>query len=115
MMRNAQASDWNTQPLPEKFVEVKLDIKLNIKQSEAVIQGFIPEEMEEKWFCYFENNILYQYRSWTGFCIDEIYFVAEGRELRAVSAKINREPEQYLNTDITEDIDRITSMLVPWR
>ena len=38
------------------------------------LYGIMPEEMEEKWFCYFENNVLYQHSSWTHIAVDEIYF-----------------------------------------
>lgn len=106
-MKTANADDWNIQPLPEQFTTLKLDILLNEQQSNAVRRGFIPDEMEEKWFCYFDNNTLYQHRSWTGVCIDEVTFVLENKQLRAISAKVNRDSTQYTNIDDAEDIKRI--------
>lgn len=93
-MKIATADDWETLLLPEHYTTIALDILLSERHSDLVKMGFIPDEMEEKWFCYFKDNTLYQHRSWTGVCIDEIDFVTEGKQLRAVSAKVNREPSQ---------------------
>ena len=110
-MRQATANDWDIQPLPEQHTTLALDILLSETQSNAIRQGFIPDDMGEKWFCYFENNQLFQFRSWTGICIDIIQLQPEGNQLRATSARVNRDPKQYNNTDDAEDIERITEML----
>lgn len=107
----ATANDWDISPLPNTYTTIALDILLTERQSNAVKMGFIPEEMGEKWFCYFDNNTLYQHRSWSGHCIDQIKFIAEGNQLRADSAKVNRDSSQYSNTDDAEDVKRITEML----
>ena len=31
--------------------------------------GHIPQEMEDKWFGYIEEDTLHIHRRWTGFCI----------------------------------------------
>ena len=107
----AKASDWNIHPLPEHYKTLKIDILLDENKSDVIRLGVIPDDMAEKWFCYFDNNILYQHRSWSGYCIDVIEFVAEGNQLRAVNAKVNRDASQYTNTDDAEAVTRITEML----
>jgi 8-oxo-dGTP diphosphatase len=67
--------------------------------------------MEDKWFLYYEGNTLYMHRSWTGFCIAQVHFVPEGNGLHAVSAEINRDPEQYAGTDDAADIALIERMV----
>ena len=107
----AKVDDWDIHALPEQYTTLKLDILLDETQSDAIRRGVIPDDMGEKWFCYFDNNTLYQHRSWSGHCIDVIEFVAEGNQLRAVSARVNRDASQYSNTDDAEDVTRITEML----
>lgn len=34
--------------------------------------GLIPQEMEDKWFIYFEDGWLFFHRSWTGYCIYQV-------------------------------------------
>jgi len=31
--------------------------------------GLVPEEIEDKWFIYWEDDTLFFHRSWTGNCI----------------------------------------------
>lgn len=112
----ATKDSWeNLQPMPERCVELRLDITLSPFQAKRVRQGFIPAAMEDKWFAYFDGGILYQHRSWTGFCIDKIYFdETPNGGLHATRAVVNRNASQYSNTDDEEDrcrIDRMVSEL----
>jgi hypothetical protein len=98
--------------MPPQAAVISLDIILDRKQAARVRQGYIPAIMEEKWFAYFEDNVLYQHRSWTGICIDQIHFVSEGAGLRATHARVNRDPRQYGETDDAADVHRITEMVL---
>jgi 8-oxo-dGTP diphosphatase len=103
--------DWMTEEIPDRFVTLPLDFYLGPKDAEAIRKGYIPSAMEEKWFSYFVDNKLYQHRSWTGFLIDRISFVEERGGLRAVQADVNRQREQYSQTDDAEDVARIELMV----
>ncbi len=107
----ATAAGWNIRPLPERHTVLRLDFVLSSAEAAAIRKGFIPQVMEEKWFSYYANDTLFQHRSWTGFCIDRVHFVPEGLGLRATHAEVNREPEQYGETDDAADIQRIESMV----
>lgn len=98
--------------MPEIFTTIKLDVSLNTQQAASIRQGFIPVAMEEKWFAYFENNILFQHRSWTGLCIDQIHFVEENDGLRATHAEVNRARSQYSETDDKVDLQRIEEQII---
>lgn len=100
----ATAADWKNKPLPARHVALKLDFDLDAAESACVRHGLLPLEMEDKWFLYYQGNALYMHRSWTGVCIARVHFVSEGDRLHAVSAEINRDPEQYAGTDDTADI-----------
>ena len=104
-------SDWKSRDMPARFVTLSLNFTLNALEAANIQKGFIPTEMEEKWFAYFANNILYQHRSWTGFCIDQVHFVPQADGLRARHAEVNREPGQYQCTDDAEDGRRIEKMV----
>lgn len=107
----ACAADWNIRPLPERHSVLRLDFKLDADEAAAIRKGFTPQVMEEKWFSYYANDTLFQHRSWTGFCIDQVHFVPVGNGLRATHAEVNREPEQWGETDDVADIRRIESMV----
>lgn len=107
----ACAADWNIRPLPERHSVLRLDFTLGADEAAAIRKGFIPQVMEEKWFSYYAYDTLFQHRSWTGFCIDQVHFVPLGNGLRATHAEVNREPEQWGETDDAADIRRIESMV----
>jgi len=107
----ATATDWKNKPLPARHNALKLDFHLDAAESACVRHGLLPLEMEDKWFLYYEGSTLYMHRSWTGVCIARVHFVPEGDGLHAVSAEINRDPEQYAGTDDTADIALIERMV----
>ena len=108
--------DWETRPLPRKRVEITLDLDFDESAMSRIRKGFLPRVMEEKWFAWFEEPILHFHRSWTGFCIYQIRFEKEENGWRAVSAKVNRNPNQYTETDDIADqrfiADLIDGLLV---
>lgn len=110
-LRAAQQDDWSIQDLPSKHTTVALDLIFDAQQCALMGLGFIPTRQEEKWFSYFADNILYQHRSWTGFCVDKVHFKPYKNGLIATHAEVNRDPEQYSCSDDQEDIRRITDML----
>jgi hypothetical protein len=58
-------------------------------------KGFLPGEMEDHWFAWFENPFLYLHRSWTGFCIYQVDFIREGDAWVARYALVNQDPTQH--------------------
>ena len=110
-MQAATRADWRIQDMPTEHVALALDFTLSAQEAARVRLGFIPTCMEEKWFAYFADNTLHHHRSWTGYCIDQIFFEADGDGLRATHAKVNRNPEQYAETDDEQDIQRIETMV----
>lgn len=107
----AIGKDWRIEAMPVSHVRLALDFELDAAEAAAIRLGYVPAEMEQKWFAFFEGSTLYQHRSWTGYCIDQIHFVEHAGGLRATHAEVNRDPEQYSNTDDAEDIRRIEEMV----
>jgi hypothetical protein len=77
------------------FVRVSVHLEYDAAAMARIRKGFLPSDMREKWFVWFEEPILHLHKSWTGFCIYEIHFISSGTGARAKFAWVNRDPEQY--------------------
>ena len=108
--KNAERSDWQALDMPEKHDTFILKRRFTNKELCNLRRGNIPQEMEDKWFFYVKDNILFAHRSWTGICIF-IMEIADNGENRVT---VNRDPEQYKNTDPEEDIKLIGNLLNWW-
>ncbi len=61
----AEATSWKREPF-KKGVPIPLSLEIHKGQIERISKGLIPQEMEDKWFIYFEEPYLFLHRSWTG-------------------------------------------------
>ena len=100
--RAAQKDDWKTFPMPEQQEQFTIPLAVSDQEYESIKLGYIPREMEDKWFLYMDRDTLYIHRSWTGFCIYVIHFASDRRSARVIA---NRDPSQYTNTD--QETDRL--------
>jgi len=92
----ARRQSWkNIQPLPQQRATVSLDRTFSEEEYELIRRGVIPEVMEDKWFIFLEEDVLYFHRSWTGFCIYQVRMKKEGAEYRVVEALVNRNPLSF--------------------
>ncbi len=94
---------WETSPLPSARTEFSLDLEYDDSAMTKIRKGFLPKGMEHKWFAWYEEPVLHLHRSWTGNCIFQVRFVHADGRWRAVTAEVNRNPEQYSQTDVNED------------
>jgi len=113
-MKIARRSGWDIEPMPVQRSEIKVSRTFSGEEMEQIRRGMVPEQMEDKWFIFWEEGTLYFHRSWTGFCIYELQFEQSGSTWAAESLIANRDKEQYAVTDDVEDalmvsylIDRI--------
>lgn len=72
-MECAVKSDWKTIEMPPERDIFSLDMKLTEEEFFALKMGQVPQEMEDKWFSYFEDGT------------------------------VNRNPEQYHETSLAQD------------
>lgn len=111
-MKPAQKTDLNVLlSMPAKHISVALDRVFSKDEAALLKLGFVPQEMQDKWFIYFENNVLHFHRSWTGYCMYQVSFVQEGERLRMTQAIVNREPEQYGETHVERDQEMISQVI----
>ncbi|MFC7734275.1 NUDIX domain-containing protein [Roseomonas sp. GCM10028921] len=108
--------DWTTTPLPDRRTGIVLNLPYSDAAMERIRRGFLPASMEDRWFAWFEDDLLYLHRSWTGYCYYQVIFEREGEDWRAAWADLNRDPAQYENTDDEWDrtliLDVIDNLLV---
>lgn len=107
----AKKSDWKTKPLPRHRETFQLGLHFSSGEMERIRQGFVPRVMEDKWFLYFSEDVLHVHRSWTGYCIYRAHFRPERVGFTLTHAEVNRNPEQYTETDITEDSGHLWNVI----
>lgn len=92
-------SDWKTLEMPQENEEFILECSLSNEDIELIKEGFLPKEMEDKWFMYYEDDKLFIHRSWTGYCI----YIVDMSEMNKLKVIVNRDPEQHKETDVERD------------
>ena len=102
-MHTARPTDWRAEALPSSRTTIGLDHTFSPQEMERIRRGVVPEEMEDKWFIYWQDDALFFHRSWTGFCIYVVRFAAEGGSYRMAEAHVNRDPSQYAETSDERD------------
>ncbi len=107
----ACAADWDIHPLPKQRRKLPLDRTYDARAAARIIKGFIPAEMEQKWFAWFDGTVLHLHRSWTGNCIYRVAFVPDPVGLRAVFAWANRDPAQFTETDDAADATQVIALI----
>lgn len=95
----AKPTDWNTKPMPEKNACISLNREFSEDQMAKIKVGVVPEEMEDKWFVFFKDDVLYFHRSWTGYCIYMLQFKQIDNEWLATEFIVNQDAHQYMETD----------------
>ena len=110
-MKAAQPSDWKTKALPSKRTSLALDRFFSRQEMEAIRMGVIPRQMEDKWFVYWKDGDLYFHRSWTGFCTYIVHFKDQEGGARMFKAEVNRDPDQYTETDNAYDAQLIAYLV----
>lgn len=99
-MVKAKKADWKTCEMPNETASFRLDINMTEDEYSILQNGHVPQEMEDKWFAYFENDTLFVHRSWTGVCIYRIRF---SKNRKTADVTVNRDSAQYAETNLEKD------------
>ena len=78
---------------------------------ECIRRGLVPEQMEDKWFIYWESGNLFFHRSWSGYCIYVALFADEGDCCKMTQAEVNRNKRQYSETSDRRDAEMISYLV----
>jgi len=71
---NAEVTSWKRKPFTEG-VSIPFHLEIQKGQIDHINKGLIPQEMEDKWFIYYEEPYLFLRRSWTGQPVYRLKFV----------------------------------------
>lgn len=107
----AKRDDWKTIPMSERHTSLSVDRHYAPDEMKSIQQGVIPDSMDDKWFIFFEDDVLYCHRSWTGCCIYQAEFERVGDHFQVSRLLVTRDPEEYKITDDAYDI-RLFAFLV---
>ena len=96
-------SDWKTREFSKPH-PIAVNFRLSETNYARIRCGLLPEEMEDKWFAYFEDGRMCFHRSWTGFKIYEARIRKDGPVYTVSEITVERDGEFYSGTDDDEDI-----------
>jgi len=108
--QKATRNSWKREPFPE-HTRLNFNRTFTADEHEQISYGFIPESMDHHWFIYLEEERLYFYRSWTGFCIYEVGLERNGNAYDAAEILVNRNPDQYGGTDDKYDAALVSFLI----
>lgn len=94
-----QKTDWKTIEMPAQTEQFVIEKTFTDTEIDYLKEGHRPQEMEDKWFMYYEDHKLFIHRSWTGYCIYIIDLSESGR----LNITVNRNPGQYKEGSIESD------------
>lgn len=76
-----------------------------------MVRGFVPKEMEDRWFIFYEEGWLYFHRSWTGFCVYALRLESVPAGVRVAESWVSRDPAEYTCTDLDEDRETVAVLI----
>lgn len=98
-------------PLPSKREAFELTAAFSKAEAERMRLGHKAEEMEDKWFVFFEEGWLYFLRSWTGICIYALRLESTPDRVRVAEGWANREEGQTLSDNIEVDRQNVRDLI----
>ena len=110
-LKAATRHSWKTQALPEARARIPFARDFDARERGRIAAGIVPQQMEDKWFIFQEDDWLFFHRSWTGVCIYAVRLGYVGLGSTVEEAWANRDPGQYAKTDEAYDV-RMLSFLI---
>ncbi len=84
-----------TKPMPDVTVELEVDRTFTQKEYQYLQQGVIPQDQDDRWFIYCENDWLFLHRSWTGHCIYKVHLEPCEEGCKIAKVWSNGDPSQF--------------------
>ena len=110
--RIANRESWHKLgSLPEARKELHLRREFTAEEYDCLARGFIPQDMDDKWFIFLETNHLYFHRSWTGHLIYQVRLRKENEQCFVDEVLVNRDPAQYGVTDDDHDVALLSFLI----
>ena len=104
--------DWNDvtpirrpEPIPPP------QMLLSNAEMQEIATGYVPMDMNDKWFAFMEHDCLYLHRSWTGLGIYEVTFAAKETGFMITSARVESNPESYKRDSAMGECERLRDLI----
>lgn len=115
----AQPSDWKCTPAPAPSLRVDLGYQATYTEAQYAVlaHGFVPQDMDERWFVVLDDGWLNLYRSWTGIHIYGLHLAHNPDGGWTVDESwVSRKPEEYNppfreGDGLEHDRETVTSIL----
>jgi hypothetical protein len=106
-------SDWKTEPLPNKKCNLGVTGYIWDKDAEKILEGYKPQDMDDKWFIYSESGWVYFVRSWTGHHIFglKLHPTSAGSSI-ITESWVNSNPEEFNSPEKETNIKLIKNLLL---
>ena len=91
----ANRDSWKTLPPPIERADLGYSCHYTGIELARLKRGLIPEDMDDKWFIFFEEPWLYLHRSWTGACIYGLRLEPTPRGATVAESWVTRDPDHY--------------------
>lgn len=99
-------ADWKTSEFSNP-INISMNLQLSETHMVRIRHGLLPEQMEDKWFAYFENGCINFHRSWTGAKIYEAKIQKSDAHYIVSEFAVERDVKLYTNTDDGSDAESL--------
>lgn len=110
-MSPATRTSWKTLPAPAMRERLEVPEIFSDLAGERMIEGHVPNDMDDRWFIYFENGWLHFHRSWTGALVFALRLDGCAAGVRIVEGWASRESEQYRSQGIEHDRKMVVGLI----
>lgn len=93
----ALRGDWKKHPMAATRLALDVQGIFSTQEMARVWRGHVPQCQEEKWFVYYEDDVLHAYRSWTGWAFFRIYFQRDGTRWSIRRCEVTQHPLDNAN------------------
>ena len=107
----ATMESWPTTPIPAQREPLGFSACFDAAESETLKRGFVPSDMDDRWFICFDAGWLRFYRSWTGVCIFGLRLEAGPAGTCVVESWVNRDPDPDRGVDIKDDRELVQRLI----
>jgi ADP-ribosylglycohydrolase len=108
----AKKTDWKTEEMPDEVEALSIQRFFSPTEFERIRLGLIPKQMEDKWFIYYDNDVLNIHRSWTGYHTYKIFFkYQDDNTYKIIQTIVNRNKAQYNQQDNEYDISLVNYLI----
>ena len=109
---DVKKSDWKTMPIPVEKVDLGYQKVFLAADAKKIMSGYNPESMDDRWFIYYEDSLVYFVRSWTGYHIFGFKLaVSPNGSANVIGSWANRNIDEYQSKSKENDIQTINDLI----